>query len=66
MQRLQELLAQMQDEQTTLAQSVKLYAEAAQLIEYCSTTLDSAKLQIAEIDASLAAKKELPQAGEDA
>ena len=37
LQRLQELLAKMQDETTTLDQSVKLYAEAAQLIQYCGT-----------------------------
>lgn len=55
LQRLQDLLAQMQDEQTTLDQSVKLYAEAAQLIQYCNETLNSAKLQIEEIDFSLAA-----------
>lgn len=55
LQRLQDLLAQMQDEQTTLDQSVKLYAEAAQLIQYCNETLNSAKLQIEEIDSSLAA-----------
>lgn len=54
LQRLQELLAKMQDETTTLDQSVKLYAEAAQLIQYCNTALDKAKLQIEEIDASLA------------
>ena len=45
LQRLQELLAKMQDETTTLDQSVKLYAEAAQLIQYCNTALDKAKLQ---------------------
>ena len=39
LQRLQELLAKMQDETTTLDQSVKLYAEAAQLIQYCNTAL---------------------------
>ena len=38
LQRLQELLAKMQDETTTLDQSVKLYAEAAQLIQYCNWT----------------------------
>lgn len=54
LQRLQEILAQMQDETTTLDQSVKLYADAAQLIQYCNTTLDQAKLRIEEIDASLA------------
>ena len=43
---------------TPLAQSVKLYAEAAGLISYCKQTLDAAKLQINEIDASLLAKAE--------
>lgn len=54
LQRLQDILAKMQDETTTLDQSVKLYADAAQLIQYCNTTLDQAKLRIEEIDASLA------------
>lgn len=54
LQRLQDILAQMQDETTTLDQSIKLYADAAQLIQYCNTTLDKAKLKIEEIDASLA------------
>ena len=54
MQRLQELLALMQNENTSLDQSVKLYAEAAQLIRYCNETLNTAKLQIEEIDSSLA------------
>lgn len=58
MQRLQELLTVLQDETTPLAQSVKLYAEAASLISYCKETLDTAKLQIEEIDAELAAKTE--------
>lgn len=58
MQRLQELLTVLQDETTPLAQSVKLYAEAASLISYCKETLDTAKLQIEEIDAGLAAKTE--------
>ena len=53
--RLQELLTALQDESTPLAQSVKLYAEAAGLISYCKQTLDAAKLQINEIDASLLA-----------
>ena len=54
MNRLQGLLSQLQDETTPLADSVKLYAEAAGLIHYCNTTLDKAKLQIEEIDASFA------------
>ena len=60
MDRLQGLLGQLQDESTPLAASVKLYAEAAGLIHYCNTTLDKAKLQVAEIDASLAADVEVP------
>ena len=58
MERLQSLLEQLQDESTPLAQSVKLDAEAAGLISYCKQTLDAAKLQIDEIDASLLAKAE--------
>ena len=54
--RLQMVLAQMQDETTTLDKAVKLYAEAAQLIAYCNQKLQNAKLQIEEIDAALAAE----------
>ena len=54
MNRLQGLLSQLQDETTPLADSVKLYAEADGLIHYCNTALGTAKLQIEEIDASLA------------
>ena len=53
---MQMVLAQMQDETTTLDKAVKLYAEAAQLIAYCNQTLQNAKLQIEEIDAALAAE----------
>lgn len=56
MQRLQELLNILQDDATPLAQSVKVYAETANLISYCKQTLDNAKLQIEEIDAQLAEK----------
>lgn len=59
MNRLQGLLSQLQDETTPLADSVKLYAEAAGLIHYCNTTLGKAKLQIEEIDASLAPDAEV-------
>ena len=54
MQRLQELLVILQDDTTPLAQSVKVYAEAANLIQYCKQTLDDAKLRIEEIDVQLA------------
>lgn len=56
MQRLQELLGVLQDDATPLAQSVKVYAEAAGLISYCKQTLDDAQLKIEEIDAGLAEK----------
>lgn len=59
MNRLQGLLSQLQDETTPLADSVKLYAEASGLIHYCNTALDKAKLQIEEIDASLAPDAEV-------
>lgn len=60
MDRLNAILAQMQQEDTSLADSVKLYAEAAGLIHYCNTALDKAKLQVEEIDASLAPDVEVP------
>lgn len=55
MQRLQALLTEMQQEETPLAKSIKLYAEAAELIQYCNQTLDNAKLEIEQIDIKLAA-----------
>ncbi|MBQ7858808.1 MAG: exodeoxyribonuclease VII small subunit [Faecalibacterium sp.] len=60
--RLEELLAKISDEATPLADTVKLYAEAAALIEYCNTTLDNARQEVEQIDARLAAGK---QAGEE-
>ena len=53
MERLNGVLAQMQSEETTLADSVKLYAEAAALMEYCRTALEKTSLQIEEIDAKI-------------
>ncbi|MEE0801779.1 MAG: exodeoxyribonuclease VII small subunit [Gemmiger sp.] len=61
LQRLQNVLEQMQDDNTTLDQSVKLYAEAAQLIRFCNDTLNKAKIQIDEIDATLAPAEDQPQ-----
>ena len=58
---MNDLLTQMQDETTPLADAVKLYAEAASLIQYCNKTLETAKLKIEEIDASLLAAQEEPQ-----
>ena len=53
MERLNAILAKMHDEQTTLAEAVKLYAEAASLMEYCHTALEKTSLQIEEIDAKI-------------
>ena len=49
--RLDAILNQMQSADTTLAESVKLYAEAAALMESCRAALEKATLQIEEIDA---------------
>lgn len=51
--RLEEILEKMQSEEISLADSVKLYAEAAVLMEYCHTALEKATLQIEEIDAKI-------------
>lgn len=53
--RLQEILERLSDENTPLAQSVKLYAEAAELVAYCDNMLQDAKIQIDEIDQTLTA-----------
>ena len=65
LQRLQDVLAQMQDEATSLDKAVKLYAEAAGLVEYCSRTLDKTSLQIGEISGRMAAANTAP-GGQDA
>ena len=52
MARLETILSQMQSEETTLTESVKLYAEAASLMEYCHAALEKASLQMEEIDAA--------------
>lgn len=51
--RLQEILALLSDENTPLAQSIKLYGEAAELVAFCDNSLRDAKLQIEEIDLKL-------------
>ena len=60
MDRLNAILAQMQQEDTSLADSVKLYAEAAFLMQYCH-----ASLQIEEISAKIAETVETPQEQEE-
>ncbi len=54
--RLEEILATIAEETTPIATAVKLYAEAATLLEYCNTALAGATLQIEEIDAKFKAK----------
>ena len=56
MARLETILSQMQSEETTLSESVKLYAEAASLMEYCHAALEKASLQMEEIDAARSEK----------
>ena len=56
MARLETILSQMQSEETTLSESVKLYAEAASLMEYCHAALEKASLQMEEIDAARSQK----------
>lgn len=65
MDRLQGLLSQLQDESTTLADSVKLYAEAASLMQYCHATLEKTSLQIEEINAKIAETVDTPQEQEE-
>ena len=52
--RLEAILDQMQQPETPLAESVKLYAEAASLMDYCHGTLEKAALQLDEIEAQRA------------
>ncbi len=66
MTRLEVILTKMQSEETTLAESVKLYAEAAGLVDYCSRTLDKVSLQIEEIDGRLGAQAAQGPEGKDA
>ena len=54
MERLNAILTQMQQEDTSLADSVKLYAEAASLLQYCHAALEKTSLQMEEIDAKIA------------
>lgn len=63
MSRLETILDQMQQEETTLTESVKLYAEAASLMDYCHAALEKATLQMDEIDAKRVSKQ--PPKAED-
>lgn len=65
MERLDAIFARMQSEETSLAESVKLYAEAASLMEYCRSILEKTSLQIEEIDAKLAQTMQAAQPQEE-
>ncbi len=52
---LEAVLAEMSDQAVSLADSVALYAKAADLISVCYQQLDSAQVQVEEIDAKLLA-----------
>lgn len=54
MDQLNTILVKMQNEETSLSDSVKLYAEAASLMEYCHMVLEKTSLQIDEINAKIA------------
>ncbi len=44
--RLQEIVAILEDEQTSLAESLSLFNEALQLYSVCRKAIDDAKLQV--------------------
>lgn len=53
MSQLEQLLDKLADPDTTLDQSITLYAQAAQLVQFCEEALAQAKLQIEQIDQTL-------------
>ncbi len=59
MENLQTLLTQLADPATPLDKAIKLYSDTASLIDYCTTTLQKAKLEIETIDANLMQPKTL-------
>ncbi len=56
--RLEQLLDKLSSPETPLDESVKLYSEAAGLLEYCTLTLEKARLQMEEIDLHLTTEQE--------
>ena len=52
--RLDDILARLNDPDTPLADALKLYSEAAALVGYCETTLEKARVQVDEISARFA------------
>lgn len=56
---LQTLLTQLADPATPLDKAIKLYSDTAFLIDYCTATLQKAKLEIETIDTNLMQSKTL-------
>ncbi len=54
---LDDILEEMSSESVTLQQSLKLYARAAELIAFCTSSLQDAQLKIEEINAKLQAEE---------
>ena len=52
---LEDILAKMSDDGTTLEESIKLYARAAKLIEECDKGLRGAEVKVREIDEKISA-----------
>lgn len=50
MEQLEQLLDKLADPDTTLDQSIALYGQAAQLVQFCEGSLAQAKLQVEQID----------------
>lgn len=55
---LENLLARLNDENTSLEEAVSVYAKAADKINLCTKALQNAKLKVEQIDGQLAAAEE--------
>lgn len=49
---LEEILRQLSEEETTLEESLTLYAKAAELMAFCNKTLQDVQVRLDEIDAN--------------
>ena len=62
---LDDIVAQLSDEQTPLETALKLYAEAAQKIAAFSTVLEDAKVRVEEIGKKMTEKTQEEQEEQD-
>ena len=62
---LDDIVAQLSDEQTPLETALKLYAEAAQKIAACSTVLEDGKVRVEEIGKKMTEKTQEEQEEQD-